>query len=462
MILTIILFEFQYAAMVERKLAYNDLNQTQAYYLAKSGARIGLLRIALYARLKGNSQLNSMVPDPNLLKPLLDQVWQLPVPPFPPAKGEVKEMFKADRDAAEKVLSQTRITDGQYSVSIKPESSKINLNTLIMPQSELGNRPNFLAAPTRPDLYTGVMLINLLDSFLKESENPYEEYPDLRPEEVVMDIMDWVNPGDQRLMGGNKDQYYEQQNPPYKAKRNKFFTVEELRLVRGIDGKLYDKLKPHVTVFANEGKINLNSAGEKLYRALYRDFTDDDIKKILERRSELGSWPSETAFVDYVSNTLGRAAFKQLYNDPQSYPFTVDTQSFLIEALGQVSKSASSIQRTIRVAVALTGPKGGTPSSAKQSDCKPPSLVWIPSANRCYNTPTTDDECRNIPGTVMNQGGQTGCKINSDQGTAPVWVAFPSSTAPSSPASPSTPGTSGGKKTVSKPGAMKILNWSES
>ena len=58
MIITILLFEFQYAAMVECKLAYNDLNQTQAYYLAKSGARMGLLRIALYARLKTNPQLS--------------------------------------------------------------------------------------------------------------------------------------------------------------------------------------------------------------------------------------------------------------------------------------------------------------------------------------------------------------------------------------------------------------------
>ena len=44
MIITIMLFEFQYSAMVERKLAYNELNQLQALYLAKAGARIGLLR----------------------------------------------------------------------------------------------------------------------------------------------------------------------------------------------------------------------------------------------------------------------------------------------------------------------------------------------------------------------------------------------------------------------------------
>ncbi|MBY0369846.1 general secretion pathway protein GspK [bacterium] len=467
MIMTILLFEFQYAAMVERKLAYNDLNQTQAYYLAKSGARVGLLRIALYGKLKANNQLASMVPDPNMLKPLLDQIWQMPIPAFPPPAGATGGM-KADRDAAQKVLEQTKITEGQYSVSIKAESSKINLNTLIMPQSALGNRPNFLETPTRPDLYTAHMLINLMEGFIKNSERPDEEYPDLRPEEVVMDIMDWVNVGDTRLMGGSKDQYYEQQNPPYKCKRAPFFTIEELRMVKGIDGYLFDKLRPHITVYANEGKININAASSTLLRTLYRDFTDDDIKKINEKKQELGNWPSETAFVDYISNTLGRAAFKTIYNDPNNYPFTVDTQSFKIEAMGEIAKSASSVQRTIKVQVAITRPKGGTPANVSQAECKPPDRFWLPTIGRCYNAPTSDTECTSAGGTVMMNNGANSCKFNSDQGTAPIFVPLPSTTAGTNPGT-TTPGTTPGSgsgtgtkgKSTAKPGALKILNWSE-
>ena len=152
---------------------------------------------------------------------------------------------------------------------------------LQVPNDKLNERPNFSAVPTTPYMLNAKMLLNLINRFVQESDDPYVDYPDLRPEELVMDIMDWVSPGDVRLAGGNKDLYYSQQNPPYRAKRNRFFTIEELRLVRGMDDNLFQKLKPLVTVYATEGKININTADSKLFRAIYPDFTDDDIKRSL-------------------------------------------------------------------------------------------------------------------------------------------------------------------------------------
>ncbi|GEM_PF-1469829 len=452
MIITLMLFEFQYQSMIERKLAYNDLNQTQAYYLAKSGVHMALLRLTLYGKLMGNAQLKAQTKAIGDIGPLLEQIWQLPLPSFPPSKAIVGELAKADRDAAEKVLKQTQIVDGQYSHSIVSESSKINLNSLIVPKQNLNERPSFQNPPTRPDQFSAQLLFNLLEGFLRESDNPYQEYPNLRPEEQVMDVMDWVNPGDNRFYGGAKDVFYEQQDPPYKAKRNKFYSVEELRMVRGIDDHLFTKLRPYVTVYSEGSKINLNTAAKTLYKIIYTDFTEDDLDRIIKRRDEIGGWPNETDFVNFVEKDLGRSGFKTLYNDPTKYPFSVGSESFFIEAIGKISRSASSIQRVIRVAVALSGGQGGAivPGVTTQGECqKNGNNFWDRRYNQCRMRPRTESDCVNtLGGTWMKNAGEDQCKLNtttnSDQG-APFFV-------------PPIKTQQGGKIT---PTALRVLYWSE-
>src|SRR5207247_861128 len=120
-----------------------------------------------------------------------------PVPPFPPAKESVKDMLKTDRDAAEKALKQTKIEEGQFSSVISSESSKINLNFLKVDPKDLGGRVDFSCrdAQNKLYIYIGCTLVNLMNGFLKESEDPTLEWGNLKPEEVVLDIMDWINPG---------------------------------------------------------------------------------------------------------------------------------------------------------------------------------------------------------------------------------------------------------------------------
>jgi type II secretory pathway component PulK len=451
MVITILLFEFQYAAMVERKLAYNDLNQTQAYYLAKSGARIGMLRVALFARLKNHPQLKSIGMDPNLIAPYLEQIWSLSLPPFPPSLSTVNKLTKADRDAAEKALEETKISEGQYTVTIRSESSKINLNSLVVPQNKLNERPNFAAQCNAPYLCSAQMLVNLLAGFLRDSENPYEEYPDLRPEELVADIMDWVSPGDSRLMGGNKDAFYQALTPPYKAKKGRFFTVEELRLVRGMTERIFEKLRPHITVYSYESKINLNSANNTLLRAIYPDFTDDDLKRLAEYKSQIGTWSSDKMFADYVTQTLGRSGFATLYPEPSKYPFTVGTESFLIESLGVIPKSASSVQRSIKVALAFSTAAGGTiiPGIQSEAECNksPTTQFWNAFTSQCVTNPRNEQECRNgAGGGWMDDGsGRMGCRVQQANSSKMVYP-------PQQKPGTKTPGSN----------TMKVLYWTES
>src|SRR6185437_8922049 len=125
------------------------------------------------------------------------------------------------------VLSETKVSDGHVTHTITSESSKINLNYLQVSLKDQNGRIDFRSTPTTLFQYVGMLLINVLDNFLQESENPTAEYDNMKPEDIVLHIMDWVSPGNTSLGGGAKDVFYETQKPPYKAKKGRFFTVDE-------------------------------------------------------------------------------------------------------------------------------------------------------------------------------------------------------------------------------------------
>lgn len=455
-IISLLLFEFQYRTMVERKLASNELDMLKAYYLAKSGIRIGLLRIGLYGRAKASPAIKSISKTVNI-NPYLEFIWNLPLPPFPPDQESLKQLGTKDRNDAIETLKQTRVEDAIFTHVISSESSKINLNFLQI-QKKPGQEdvriepPDFNQDPKSLHEYVAKTLFNLISGFIRDSEDPYEEFGNMRPEDIVFNIMDWVNPGSEGILGGAKDNWYEKQDPPYQAKKHRLFTIDELKLVRGVDDALFRRLKPHITVYSYGGKLNINLIRKALFLALYPDFTEDDLKQLLEERDRIQGWPSEKAFVDWVSDELGRGGFRDYFNDPTTYPFSVGSESFLIVSLGQVKKSASSVQRSIQVAVALVSESRGgktIPGITQAKDCTGNDRFFHTRASKCMYRPTNQKECLGVPGDWQKAQGEKWCCIILQVGTI----------CPG--------GASGGKGAGGKPpeavppNAMKILNWSE-
>ena len=446
MIMTLVLFEFQYNSMVERKLAYNELNQIQAYYLAKAGVRVGMLRVTLFGRLSRDSSIKNIAGGTDIT-PFLNQVWQIPLPPFPPDPESLGSLLKQDKDAAETTLEQTKITNGQVAHTIRTEGSKINLNFLVIPKELKGEPIDLRNDANTLFEYVAKSLVNLIQGFIDESEDPYTEFDNIQAEEVVYNIMDWVNSGSTALGGGSKDSFYERQNPPYKAKRNRFYTLDELRLVKGINENLYRKLRSYVTVFSYDGKININEASDEILRALYPDFTPEDLKEIRETKAEIGGmWTSEKQFVNYITETLGRTRFGTIYSDEKLYPFTVGSQSFVVESLGIIKKSASSVQRSIKVALAMAG---GTNQQADFSNITNPNTCRsTPGAffdgrfSKCVPKAYNADDCVNrVAGSPSENNGQFCCNVNR---TGLICV------------------TEQEKNNVKQANNLKLLHWSES
>jgi len=83
-------------------------------------------------------------------------------------------------------------------------------------------------------------------------------------DEIISNIIDWR---DADSLGSAEEAYYGNLEYPYGCKNADFEFIEELLLVKGVTGALFDEIKDYITVFGS-GKINVNTASEKVLNAV--------------------------------------------------------------------------------------------------------------------------------------------------------------------------------------------------
>ena len=81
------------------------------------------------------------------------------------------------------------------------------------------------------------------------------------PAELSQAVIDWQDADDETTGAmGAESNYYQGLDPSYLASNTRFHQVEELKLVRGFEGKNYDLIAPYVTALPEATKININTA----------------------------------------------------------------------------------------------------------------------------------------------------------------------------------------------------------
>lgn len=80
-------------------------------------------------------------------------------------------------------------------------------------------------------------------------------------DEISYGIVDWRDTDDalSHPEYGAESDYYEDLETPYESKNDKFESIEELLLVRGITPELFEKIRPFVTIYGT-GMVNINTA----------------------------------------------------------------------------------------------------------------------------------------------------------------------------------------------------------
>jgi general secretion pathway protein K len=153
-------------------------------------------------------------------------------------------------------------TDNLLIIKIEDENSKFNINSIIYPNG-LTNEEAFSS------------LKKLL------------EYLNINPS-LAMTIADWIDPDHEPRLRDSE----------YNAKNSDLWSMDELRLIEGIDKKIFETISSFITVYGN-GNININSAKLPVLVSLHDDITETLAKRIIDYRE---SAPFEaTAHVQRVS-----------------------------------------------------------------------------------------------------------------------------------------------------------------
>lgn len=143
-------------------------------------------------------------------------------------------------------------------------------------------------------------------------------------DEIVDAIVDWLDPDDRESDYGAESSYYQSLDPPYMAANTHFSVIEELLLVKGITPRLLfgDQNQPgladYLTVYGDDGKININTAPEPLLQALHPLLTEEMAKSLIEYRQQeenrenlekadwyqhVAGWPGDIVLPEQVIST---------------------------------------------------------------------------------------------------------------------------------------------------------------
>lgn len=275
-LLIVLILEFNSGMRVEARAAANFRDDIKAYYLAKSGVTFAI------AVLEDDDETDQNYD-------ALNENWAQKLPPIP-------------------------FGDGFVTVEITDEDSRINVNKMSTGFGSV-NSDNMRA---------------LMGRFLKQFE---------LEEDIANAIADWTDQDDfERMPGGAEDNYYGGLEDSYEAKNKPFDSLQELRLVKGMEGEIYNKLHKFLTVHS-DGSINVNTAGKEAIMSLSDNLAAEIADEIIAFRVE-NPFQTKLEFKNNISLS------EDVYNEIVKF---VDVKSnyFSITSSGNVNQS----QKTIRAEI---------------------------------------------------------------------------------------------------------------
>ncbi len=213
-----------------------------------------------------------------------------------------------------------QIEDEGFSVRIRGEGGRININTILQQQDR-----EFLE---RIFTFWGMELE--------------------QAEELSDTLIDWIDPDDETNINGAENEWYFEQGLETYPFNRPFYDIEEMVLVKGIDYLNFAKpgWRNYFTLFSG-GQLDLREADSELIQmvAEVSDITADDF--ILTRRGEDGIDGTED---DLQLESL-QEAISELGMDPQdprTGRLTVSDETVRIESTGRVGDYQKQIVLVLR------------------------------------------------------------------------------------------------------------------
>ena len=164
------------------------------------------------------------------------------------------------------------------------------------------------------------------------------------PAELSQAVIDWQDADDETTGAmGAESNYSQGLDPSYLASNTRFHQVEELKLVRGFEGKNYDLIAPYVTALPEATKINMNTAAPLLLASIDPKL---DVKTL---EQELKAKQAELTYFNSVEDLWKLNAFSGIepqnktdaaaWLDSKSNYFTAQIEVVLSERKRQFSSA---------------------------------------------------------------------------------------------------------------------------
>jgi general secretion pathway protein K len=321
--ITFIAMEVIYDSRVEYDVNSQTLNRLKAFYAAKSGMQLSLLRIKTYQQVQ--TQYGSML---GSNAKMLDQIWQFPMAWPLPIPAELNAM---DKDAFKKLTKESTM-DAAYMTTIEDEGSKIDLNDLVSPSKTLAK-------------ITRQQILNIFEQKKLEDEVFMRAHSNVRFDELVNSMIDWMSYKSGSDNGGDKRSAYGDLNAEtgtdYFPPNRPFRTIAELHMIPGMLDDFFELLAPRVTLNGMKG-INPNLATKDVLKSLDPGMTDEVVNAIVKRRDdkdEGGPFKDAQDFWGFVQNKGIR-----MQGTPEDMPLVFDAiMTFKIRSNGEYGGAAREI-----------------------------------------------------------------------------------------------------------------------
>lgn len=321
--MTLLIFiasEVSYDTNVEYLVASQQVGRIKAYYAAKSGVEISLLRILIYKKV-----MATFGKDLGEARSMLDPIWALPLswPPMVP-----DDLNSVDKDQIDTAVKNSSL-DAQYLTTISAEGGSLDIN-------DLGSPIKALKESTRKQI------LKTFTSEVEHNEKFGKLYRNKNFEEIVNNLTDWVDEDKESLNGGDEKSSYSEIQNDFIPPNQPFKTIEELHMVKGITEDIYAVLAKSVTVFGTKG-INVNYSSKDMLKTLDVSMTDEIVDAVIERRTDPkkgGPFKSADDFMGFISS---HGANIKAIEESKIPLLTEPEYNFRIRSTGQYSNTSREI-----------------------------------------------------------------------------------------------------------------------
>ncbi|NUM57278.1 MAG: general secretion pathway protein GspK [Bdellovibrionaceae bacterium] len=318
-LMTYIAMEVTYDTQVEYVINAEHLNRIKAYYAARSGLDISLLRIKIYQTLQ--QSLGKNLPNNGMV----EQIWQFPLMwplQLPDGLNEV------DKDQI-KDKTKESLLDSSFSTVISDEGSKIDLNNLVSPSESLRE-------------ITKKQILTIFENKVKSDENFSKAHSGYRFETLVNNIADWMSSKNESYNGGDKRSAYRNSGGEDYPPNRGFRTLQEVRLVAGMNDEFFRLLEPQITIYGMRG-INPNTASAEVIKSIDPTITKEIADEVIKRRADMqlgGPFKDANTFFEFLEQKGARLSINR-----DEFPIVTDSfSSFKIQSIGNFGSSKKEIE----------------------------------------------------------------------------------------------------------------------